>query len=103
MRFLTIAILALLAFGICGFAGGLAMLWLGHLLARVDAFGITTFQGAVICVGFALVSAIIINQLLTSFFSPFSRIRDFPDIEDEEEEEEDDFPVKRVRKQKKRR
>ncbi len=101
MRFLTIVILALIAFGTCGFVGGLAMLWLGSLLARIDAFGITTFQGAVICVGFALVSAIIINQLVTSFLSPFSRFG--PPIEDEEEEEEDDFPVKRIRRQKKRR
>ncbi len=70
MKFLTVVIVALIVFGTCGFVGGLAMLWLGSLLARIDAFGITTFQGAVICVGFALVSAIIINQLVRGNLSP---------------------------------
>lgn len=103
MGFLFITALIFLFLGICGLVGGFIMLSIGHLLARIDAFGITPFQGAVVCVGFAVVSAIILSQLLSSLFSPFSFLRDLFHMEDREYEEVDDFPVKRVRKQKKRR
>ncbi len=104
MRFIVIFILALVVFGICGLVGGIAVLWLGSLLARIDAFGITTFQGAVICVGFAIASAIILSEFLAASLSPLSAIRSLLNAEDQEyDEEEDDFPVARVRRQKKRR
>lgn len=102
MGFLFITAIIFLSLGICGLVGGFIMLSIGHLLARIDAFGITPFQGAIIGVGFAIVSAIIISQLLSSIFSPFSFLKNLFHI-DEEYEEEDDFPVKVVRKQKKRR
>ena len=98
MKFFVVLALALLVFGICGFAGGFVMLSVGYWLSRIGAFGVTPFQAAAICVGFSIVCAIIINQLATSFlFPPFFMGNDL------EEEEEDDSPVRIVRKPRRRR
>ena len=98
MRFFVLLALALLVFGICGFAGGFVMLSVGCWLSRIGAFGVTPFQAAVICVGFSIVCAIVINQLTTSsFFPPFFMGNDLA------EEEEDDSPVRIVRKPGRRR
>lgn len=72
MKFFFILAIALLIFGICGLFGGLLMLSVGYWVSRIDAFSVTPFQAAAICVGFAIVSSIIVNQLMSALlFPPF--------------------------------
>jgi len=89
MKSIIVLIVALLIFGICGVTGGFVMLWAGNVLSRIDAFGVTPFQAAVVCVGFTIVCAVIVDKLMTPFL--FSRL-----MHKDEEEEEDDFLIKRV-------
>lgn len=98
MGFLFITALIFLFLGICGLVGGFIMLSIGHLLARIDAFGITPFQGAIVCVGFVIAVSIIIERLLRSAaFSPI------PFWDEDEEEEYDDVPIRMTRLRQKKR
>lgn len=98
MGFIYLAALIFLFFGFCGLLGGFMMLSLGHLLARIDAFGITPFQGAIVCVGFVIAVSIIIERLLQSpAFSPF------PFWDEDEEAEYDDPPIRITPRRKKKR
>ena len=94
-------------FGIFGFLGGLAMLWAGSIISRIDAFGVNTFQGALICTGISIAFAVVVNQVFTYFISsPFWLFKDLFNIDkDDYEDEEEEFrpPLRTLKKPKKRR